>query len=90
MIYEYRVYEAAPGKLEALNSRFRNHTLGIFERHGIKNIGYWTSAVGDYSDQADLHHRVRGRRPSRARLGGIQGRRGVEPREGGVRSRWGS
>ena len=51
MIYEYRVYEAAPGKLEALHSRFRDHTLGIFERHGIKNIGYWTSAVGDYSDR---------------------------------------
>lgn len=51
MIYEYRVYEAAPGKLEALHARFRNHTLGIFERHGIKNIGYWTSAVGDYSDR---------------------------------------
>ena len=51
MIYEYRVYEAAPGKLEALNARFRNHTLGIFERHGIKNIGYWTAGVGDYSDR---------------------------------------
>ena len=51
MIYEYRVYEAAPGKLEALNARFRNHTLGIFERHGIKNIGYWTASVGDYSDR---------------------------------------
>ena len=51
MIYEYRVYEAAPGKLEALNSRFRNHTLGIFERHGIKNIGYWTASVGDYNDR---------------------------------------
>ena len=51
MIYEYRVYEAAPGKLDALHARFRNHTLGIFERHGIKNIGYWTSAVGDYSDR---------------------------------------
>ena len=51
MIYEYRVYEAAPGKLEALNARFRNHTLGIFERHGIRNIGYWTASVGDYSDR---------------------------------------
>ena len=51
MIYEYRVYEAAPGKLEALNARFRNHTLGIFERHGIKNIGYWTASAGDYSDR---------------------------------------
>ena len=51
MIYEYRVYEAMPGKLSDLNARFRNHTMKIFERHGIKNIGYWTSAVGDYSDR---------------------------------------
>ncbi len=51
MIYEYRVYEAAPGKLEALNARFRNHTLEIFERHGIKNVGYWTANAGDYSDR---------------------------------------
>ncbi len=41
MIYELRIYEAAPGKLEALHSRFRDHTLGIFERHGIQSVGYW-------------------------------------------------
>ena len=51
MIYEYRVYEAAPGKMPALNARFRDHTLKLFERHGIKNIGYWTSNIGDYSDR---------------------------------------
>ena len=51
MIYEYRVYEATQGKLPELNARFRNHTLKLFERHGIKNIGYWTAAVGDYSNR---------------------------------------
>ena len=40
-LYELRTYTAAEGKLEALESRFRNHTLGLFERHGIKNIAYW-------------------------------------------------
>ena len=40
--YELRTYYAAPGKLEALNARFRNHTLRIFEKHGLANIGYWT------------------------------------------------
>ena len=40
-IYELRTYTAAEGKLEALQSRFRDHTLAIFESHGIKNIGYW-------------------------------------------------
>ena len=51
MIYEYRVYEAMPGKLPELNARFRNHTLEIFERHGMKNIGYWTAEIGDYSNR---------------------------------------
>jgi len=40
--YELRVYTAAEGKLDALHARFRNHTLKLFEKHGITNIGYWT------------------------------------------------
>ena len=51
MIYEYRVYEAIPGKLPELHNRFRDHTLGIFERHGMVNVGYWTPSVGDYTDR---------------------------------------
>ena len=39
--FEMRTYFAAPGKLEALQARFRNHTLKIFEKHGMTNIGYW-------------------------------------------------
>ena len=35
MIYELRSYYAAPGKMDALNSRFRDHTCEIFERHGM-------------------------------------------------------
>ena len=41
-VYELRTYYAAPGKLDDLNARFRNHTMKIFEKHGMKNIGYWT------------------------------------------------
>lgn len=51
MIYEYRVYEAMPGKLAELHARFRNHTLALFEKHGMKNIGYWTARVGDYTNR---------------------------------------
>src|SRR3712207_3554713 len=43
LLYELRIYTAAPGKMEALNKRFRDHTLRMFEKHGIKNIGYWTA-----------------------------------------------
>jgi hypothetical protein len=39
--YELRTYYAPPGKLEDLNARFRNHTLKLFEKHGMQNIGYW-------------------------------------------------
>ena len=51
MIYETRIYETNPGRLPALNERFRSHTMRIFEKHGIKNIGYWTSEVGEFSDR---------------------------------------
>src|SRR5512144_289865 len=40
-IFELRTYYAMPGKLDALNARFRNHTLMLFRRHGMTNIGYW-------------------------------------------------
>ena len=39
--YELRVYSAAEGKLDALNTRFREHTCALFVKHGITNIGYW-------------------------------------------------
>ena len=45
-LYELRVYTAAPGKMEALHARFRDHTLRLFEKHGIKSIGYWTGVDG--------------------------------------------
>ncbi len=41
-IYELRTYVTAPGKQVALNARFRGHTRRLFEKHGMKNIGYWT------------------------------------------------
>ena len=41
-VYELRVYHAAPGKLPDLLARFREHTTKLFERHGIRNVAYWT------------------------------------------------
>ena len=43
-VFEIRTYTTHPGKLDALNTRFRNHTLKLFEKHGMTNIGYWTPA----------------------------------------------
>ena len=42
MIYELRTYWAAPGKAEAMHNRFRTLTLGIFERHQMEVMGFWT------------------------------------------------
>ena len=45
-VQELRVYDAMPGELPALHDRFSNHTMKLFERHGIENIAYWTEEVG--------------------------------------------
>jgi NIPSNAP len=51
MIYELRVYTVYPERMEALKARFRNHTCDFFERHGMKNVGYWTNVIGGRTDQ---------------------------------------
>lgn len=47
--YELRIYHAAPGKLDALNARFRGHTLKLFERHGMTNVAYWVEQPNEKS-----------------------------------------
>ena len=45
--YELRTYTAHEGKLEALHNRFRNHTIKLFAKHGMINVGYWTPQEND-------------------------------------------
>jgi hypothetical protein len=40
-VFELRIYTTPPGKLDALNARFQNHTIGLFSKHGMTHIGYW-------------------------------------------------
>src|ERR1041385_5757703 len=40
-VFELRTYVCNPGKLENLKTRFRDHTIRIFARHGMESIGYW-------------------------------------------------
>ena len=40
-VYEFRVYHTYEGKLDDLLKRFREHTMALFEKHGIKNVAYW-------------------------------------------------
>ena len=41
-VYELRTYYCLPGRLEALHKRFKDHTMKLFEKHGMKNEMYWT------------------------------------------------
>ncbi len=40
-VFELRTYTTYDGKLAALKARFRDHTVAIFNRHGMTSIGYW-------------------------------------------------
>jgi hypothetical protein len=41
-VYELRVYHTYEGKLDDLLARFRDHTMALFEKHGMRNVAYWT------------------------------------------------
>lgn len=45
--YELRTYVAVPGKLDALLTRFREHAVALFEKHGMTNIGFWVASDDD-------------------------------------------
>ena len=51
MIYELRIYDAVPGRLPDLISRFQNHTLKLWGKHGIRQAGFWTTLVGKSNQQ---------------------------------------
>lgn len=47
MIHELRVYHCMPGRLPDLNKRFEGVTLRLWERHGFRPVGFWTTVIGD-------------------------------------------
>jgi len=49
MIYELRVYRATSGRMPELLSRFERETVRIWKRHGIRPVGFWTTVVGESS-----------------------------------------
>ncbi|WP_458095220.1 NIPSNAP family protein [Roseomonas sp. WA12] len=54
MIHELRIYHCVPGRLPDLLRRFETMTLDIWQKHGIRQAGFWTVAIGD-SNQ-DLYY----------------------------------
>jgi hypothetical protein len=51
MIYELRVYRPVPGKMPNLLARFGDHTVPIWEKHGIRALGFWTTLIGESSNE---------------------------------------
>ena len=51
MIYELRIYDCLPGRLPALLKRFNEHTLAIWDRHGIRQAGFFTTVIGENSNR---------------------------------------
>src|SRR5258708_1992383 len=51
MIYELRIYRCVPGRQSALLSRFKNETLRVWEKHGIRQAGFWTTLIGKSSQE---------------------------------------
>jgi NIPSNAP len=49
MIHELRIYRCLPGRLPALLNRFQTATLRIWEKHGIRQAGFWTTVIGESS-----------------------------------------
>lgn len=47
MIHELRIYHAMPGRLPDLNRRFETITLKLWDKHGIRQAGFWTVLIGD-------------------------------------------
>jgi hypothetical protein len=54
VIYELRVYRTLPGRMPALLKRFEGATLKLFEKHGIRQAGFWTTMIGESNN--DLHY----------------------------------
>ena len=54
-LFEIRTYTTEPGKLDALNARFRDHTTKLFDKHGMTNIGYWTPTAAPRSEDTLIY-----------------------------------
>src|SRR6476620_11191967 len=54
-VFEIRTYTTPPGKLEALKARFRDHTIKVFDKYGMKSIGYWVPQDAPLKDNTLIY-----------------------------------
>ena len=71
-VFEIRTYHTFPGRLDALNKRFREHTMKMFEKHGMTNVGV-LGAAGQSRPRHDTDLRDFARQPGsgQSQLGGV-------------------
>ena len=48
-VFEMRTYVTNEGKLPALETRFRDHTIKFFNKYSMTSIGYWVPEDGPAS-----------------------------------------
>jgi hypothetical protein len=54
-VFELRIYTVHAGKLDALNTRFRDHTVRLFKKHGMKSVGYWVPVDSPHSNNTLIY-----------------------------------
>jgi hypothetical protein len=54
-VFELRTYTCYEGKLDALKTRFRDHTIRIFKKHGMESVGYWVPQDGERSNNTLIY-----------------------------------
>lgn len=57
MIYELRIYHIYTNRMDAIHKRFNNHTIGLFEKHGMKIVDFWEDAEGNNKIYYILEHK---------------------------------
>ena len=66
-VFELRTYTTTPGNLNRLHARFRDHTLKLFEKHGMTNIGYWSPVAGEKGEENTLIYILAHKSPAEAK-----------------------
>lgn len=57
-VFELRTYVTPEKGLDAINARFRDHTIKLFEKHGMTNVGYWNLDAGEKANTGKVLHAV--------------------------------
>jgi hypothetical protein len=50
-VFELRIYHAVPGKMPALHARFKDHTIKLFQKHGMTVVGFWVPTKPEEAEQ---------------------------------------